>query len=98
MLAPASVVFVMDTAQRDAIRSLAASEPSFSAAVLVLGDFDPQPIRTRRILDPIDLPREVFDECYARVERCVREAAGAWFGSTAPHSQDNERRGHRSKP
>ena len=41
--------------------------------VLVLGDFDPQPIDSRKIRDPVKQPLKVFEETYARIERCVRE-------------------------
>jgi len=45
--------------------------------VLVLGDFDPQPVETRAIRDPVEQPLAVFEETYARIERCVRELARA---------------------
>ena len=45
--------------------------------VLVLGDLDPQPIETRVIRDPVRQPLEVFEQTYARIERCVRELARA---------------------
>lgn len=39
--------------------------------LLVLGDLDPEPIRTRVILDPVLKPRTVFAECYDRIDRCL---------------------------
>ena len=39
--------------------------------LLVLGDLDPEPIRTRVILDPVLKPRAVFAECYDRIDRCL---------------------------
>lgn len=39
--------------------------------LLVLGDLDPEPIRTRVILDPVLKPRSVFVECYDRIDRCL---------------------------
>ena len=45
--------------------------------VLVLGDFDPEPAETRTIRDPMEQPLAVFEESYARIERCVRELARA---------------------
>ena len=45
--------------------------------VLVLGDLDPQPIETRIIRDPVRQPLAVFEQTYARIERCVRELARA---------------------
>jgi len=41
----------------------------------VLGDLDPQPVRTRAIVDPFGHGEEMFEEVYARVDRCVEEAA-----------------------
>ncbi len=66
----AELLVVMDAVQRRAICD------RFGRAerdVLVLGDFDPQPIDSRKIRDPVKQPREVFEETYARIERCVRE-------------------------
>jgi protein-tyrosine-phosphatase len=54
--------------------------------VLVLGDLDPQAIDTRTIRDPVNQPRAVFEESYARIERCVRalERAIGPLGAAAP--------------
>lgn len=41
--------------------------------VLVLGDLDPKPIDARAIRDPVNQPLEVFEQTYARIERCLRE-------------------------
>jgi len=41
--------------------------------ILVLGDLDPTSIATRVIRDPVDQGTEVFEESYARIERCVAE-------------------------
>jgi hypothetical protein len=43
---------------------------------MVLGDFDPAPVEARTIRDPVDQRRDVFDQVYERIARCVRE-----FGS-----------------
>jgi protein-tyrosine phosphatase len=43
--------------------------------VVVLGDLDPQPLETRTIRDPMEQPFEVFEETFARIERCVRQLA-----------------------
>jgi protein-tyrosine-phosphatase len=70
----ADVIVVMNPTQRRAICD------RFGRArrdVLLLGDFDPQPIDTRAIRDPVDQPLEVFEETYARIERCVRELGRA---------------------
>lgn len=63
------LVVVMDAGQR---RRLGRVSGRRSAPVLVLGDLDPSPVSRRGIPDPVDRPRDVFDACYARVERCVR--------------------------
>lgn len=42
-----------------------------AADVVLLGDFDPAPIETRAIPDPIERPDAVYDAAYARIERCV---------------------------
>jgi protein-tyrosine phosphatase len=39
--------------------------------VVVLGDLDPGPVETRAIRDPVAGTADVFDACYARIERCV---------------------------
>jgi len=38
----------------------------------LLGDLDPAVVETRAIRDPVDQSRQVFDEVYERVNRCVR--------------------------
>jgi protein-tyrosine phosphatase len=49
--------------------------------VLLLGDFDPLPIQTRAIRDPVECPPAVFEEVYARIDRCVTVLAAAIKGS-----------------
>src|SRR5216117_858583 len=66
----ADLIVVMDLTQRHEICI------RFGRAerdVLVLGDLDPQPIETRMIRDPVRQPLAVFEQTYARIERCVRE-------------------------
>jgi len=41
--------------------------------VLVLGDLDPGPVENRTIHDPMNQPLAVFEETYARIERCLRQ-------------------------
>jgi len=70
----ADLILVMDPTQRRAICN------RFGRAereVLVLGDSDPEPIDARTIRDPVNQPLAVFEETYARIERCVRELARA---------------------
>jgi protein-tyrosine-phosphatase len=42
------------------------------ADVIVLGDLDPEPITRRAIQDPVEQPASVFEESYARIDRCLR--------------------------
>lgn len=43
--------------------------------VFLLGDFDPEPIGRRAILDPFGKSEEVFERVYDRIERCVEAMA-----------------------
>jgi protein-tyrosine phosphatase len=74
LVAAADLVVVMDAAQRRAVCDRFGCPPG---AVIVLGDFDPERIAKRGIPDPVNQPAEVFDECYARIERCARALARA---------------------
>jgi len=67
---PASLIVVTDPAQG---REICARFGRGDGDVLVLGDFDPQPIESRKIRDPVNQPLTVFEETYARIERCIRE-------------------------
>lgn len=69
------VVFVMEPGQKERYRR-AAGIPA--RAVLVLGDFDPEPVERRRIPDPFGRAPEVFEETFARIRRCVDEVGAAW--------------------
>lgn len=62
------LVLVMHPGQRSA---LLATHPHLERRVLVLGDFDPEPIETREIADPWGGSAAAFDASYARVRRCV---------------------------
>jgi len=66
----ADLIVVMDPSQR---REICDRFGRLERDVLVLGDLDPQLIDTRAIRDPVNQPRDVFEESYARIERCVRE-------------------------
>jgi protein-tyrosine phosphatase len=70
----AAVIVVMDPVQR---RGICDRFGRSRRDVLVLGDFDPQPIATRAIPDPVKQSPDVFAEVYARIERCARELARA---------------------
>jgi len=70
----ADLIVVMDLTQR---HEICARFGRTERDVLVLGDLDPQPIETRVIRDPMRQPLAVFEQTYARIERCVRELARA---------------------
>jgi low molecular weight protein-tyrosine phosphatase len=66
----ADLIVVMEPAQRRLVCERFGRRPS---DVIVLGDFDPAPVETRMIRDPVNESREVFDQVYERIARCVRE-------------------------
>ena len=70
----ADLIVVMDLTQR---YEICVRFGRTEQDVLVLGDLDPQSIETRRIRDPVRQPLAVFEQTYARIERCVREFARA---------------------
>lgn len=69
----ASLIIVMDTAQRDHVLRSYVCDPS---AIVLLGDLDPEPIEKRAIRDPYDQSLEVFEEVFARIDRCGAVIAG----------------------
>ena len=70
----ASLVVVMDPRQGWRLR---ARFGVTGARVVVMGDLDPLPIRTRAIHDPWEAGDEVLESAYARVGRCARAMADA---------------------
>jgi protein-tyrosine phosphatase len=78
----ADLIIVMDSLQARTITDRFAGQPE---KVVLLGDLDPLPIRTRRIHDPEAQPVAVFSEVYARVERCVSTLARA-LGARPVHA------------
>ena len=66
----AGLVVVMDQVQRRAMVSRFGRHPR---DVVMLGDFDPDPIERRAIPDPVARPLTEFESCYARIARCARE-------------------------
>ena len=70
----ADVIIVMEAGQARQVCERYGRLPS---DVFLLGDFDPAPVETRTIRDPIDQSRDVYDETYARIARCVRALAEA---------------------
>jgi protein-tyrosine phosphatase len=70
----ADLVVVMEPLQARALQWFYGVD---ARAVLVLGDLDPSAAGGRTIRDPIFQPAEVFEECYARIDRCVQVLAEA---------------------
>jgi protein-tyrosine-phosphatase len=68
----ADLIVVMSADQERALRERFGRQ---RAHLVVLGDLDPMPIRRRTVVDPWGREEHVFDECYARIDRCVRELA-----------------------
>jgi protein-tyrosine phosphatase len=64
------LIVVMDPAQARIIRDRFGR---LLRDILVLGDLDPAPLARRTIHDPVDQTLEVFEQSYARIERCVVE-------------------------
>jgi protein-tyrosine phosphatase len=54
----------------DQVKGLATAYPA-TTRIIVLGDLDPEPISKRAIIDPFGHPEEIFDESYARIDRCL---------------------------
>jgi protein-tyrosine-phosphatase len=75
MLRAAGLVVVMDAGQRE---RLLLGRWALADRIVVLGDFDPEPIERRAIPDPVEKPVEAFRSCYARIERCVALLCGLW--------------------
>ncbi|HUP20688.1 MAG TPA: hypothetical protein VM778_12145, partial [Gemmatimonadota bacterium] len=71
------VIVVMDAGQQRAIARMAGRPRS---EIVVLGDLDPGRIERRGIRDPWGEPAGVFEEVYARIDRCVEELARALGG------------------
>ncbi len=66
----ADLVVVMDPDQG---RSLCDRFGRLWRDILVLGDLDPERIAARPIRDPVNQDAEVFEEAYARIERCIAQ-------------------------
>jgi len=74
LVGAADLIMVMDPTQQ---RIVCERFGRWPRDVVVLGDLDPAPVEGRTIRDPINQTVEVFDQSYARIERCVRALAGA---------------------
>ena len=75
------LLIVMDQVQR---RDVCDRFGRHARDVVLLGDFDPRPIDTRAIRDPIEQPLAVYEEVYGRIERCVATFAGALRNRARP--------------
>ncbi len=70
----ADLIVVMDPAQGRTIRERFGR---LLRDIVVLGDLDAAPLARRTIHDPVDQSLEVFEQSYARIERCVVELVHA---------------------
>jgi protein-tyrosine phosphatase len=75
------VILVMTAAQRRQVRR---HPVTGRATVLLLGDFDPAPIATRSIVDPVDRPRPFFEAIYDRIDRCAATVVALVESSRTP--------------
>lgn len=70
----ADVILVMDATQR---RSICERFGAPARDVLLLGDFDPAPIESRAIEDPVEQGPDVCEAVYGRIEDCIGTLARA---------------------
>lgn len=70
LIRAADLIVVMDPTQGRLVCERFGRRPT---DVVVLGDFDPAPVATRTIRDPVNESREVFDQVYERIAQCVSE-------------------------
>ena len=55
--------------------------------VLLLGDFDPAPVTSRAVEDPVEQGADVCDRVYARIDRCIQELVrGLPRAGSLPHN------------
>jgi len=67
-VAAAELIVVMDPTLQQAV---CANFGRWRRDVVVLGDLDPEPTNGRAIRDPVQQPASVFEESYARIDRCL---------------------------
>ncbi len=70
----ADLIVVMEQAQRRLLCERFGRSPR---DIVVLGDFDPEPVESRTIRDPVNEGLEVFVEVYERIARCAHHFATA---------------------
>lgn len=87
LLARFNVVFVMEARQA---RELTQRFGAERARILVLGDFDPDPIEGRSIADPRQAAVGILHSSYARLNRCVRGVVEL-LASDGPRSRSGSR-------
>lgn len=69
------------TMSSDQARDLQARFGILNETMLVLADLDPKFGGSRTIRDPWRCPPEVYDESYARIDRCIRELVAVLDGA-----------------
>jgi protein-tyrosine-phosphatase len=74
LIKAADLIVVMSPEQSRGIREMFGPPRGIT---VVLGDLDPEPITLRTIVDPWGCDDSVFDDSYARIQRCVRELVSA---------------------
>lgn len=75
-IAAARMVVVMSADQARVVRRVGRTQ----IPILVLGDLDPESVEERTIADPIGGPDQLFDESFARIERCIAELIALMCG------------------
>ena len=70
----ADLVLAMEPAELDVVTSRHRHQVG---SILLLGDFDPEPIAARGIPDPYGCSPETIGACYSRLDRCVATLASA---------------------
>ena len=70
------LVVAMEARQARAVRGIAGRR----VPVLLLGDLDPSPVRSRGIVDPWGRPEPVARAVYDRLDRCLEVLAARWTG------------------
>ncbi|HET7188413.1 MAG TPA: hypothetical protein VFI52_09670 [Gemmatimonadaceae bacterium] len=83
-LAKADLIVVMSVEQDSALRT---QHGVGRGTLLILGDLDPEPITRRTVRDPWGSDDRIFDESYARIDRCIRELARLHAAGAATRSQ-----------
>jgi protein-tyrosine phosphatase len=88
----AELIVVMEAGQGRAVRAMGAA-----SNVVVLGDLDPEPIEARTVRDPVGQGADVFEESYARIDRCVAELVAA-IGARNSFDRPNDPGAPRRQP